>query len=169
LSQASDKKAGPFERALKHLYTKATLIGEELDASDDAAACAGGSNYLMCMNEEEPAIAPGSGGSGGGEGVGGATISLVAIELGTGDIVYDTFEDNADRTAFQTRIEHLRSATESSSLTPWCLGNSPTHWCLGNSLPAWCLSNSLPAWCLGNSLPAWCLVNNVGASALATA
>lgn len=89
---------GPFGRALKHLYTKATLIGEELDAADDAGAtsAAGASNYLLCLNET------GEVGK-----VQTVTISMVAIALGTGQIVHDTFSDGPDRTNLKTRIEHL--------------------------------------------------------------
>ena len=98
VKKASDNKAGPFGRALKHLYTKATLIGEELNAADDAGAtsAAGASNYLLCLNEV------GEVGK-----VQTVTISMVAIALGTGQIVHDTFSDGPDRTNLKTRIEHL--------------------------------------------------------------
>ena len=98
LKKAGVNKAGPFTRQLKQLYTKSTMIGEEVDASTETGVTGfGGSNFLVCLHEEvtDPDRHT-------------ALFSMVAMSLATGEIVYDSFSDDADRGELATRICHIR-------------------------------------------------------------
>jgi hypothetical protein len=55
LKAVGDNKQGPFLRELKNLYTKGTFIEEMVTADieeESGASTGSGSNYLMCIVEE---------------------------------------------------------------------------------------------------------------------
>jgi DNA mismatch repair protein MSH3 len=73
------------------------MVGEELDAGDEMGGV--GESSLLCLVEEP---LPGS--------PHGVFFGLVSVSLATGEIVYDAFEDDGDRAALSTRLEHIRPA-----------------------------------------------------------
>lgn len=54
IKAAGDSKSTPFERKLTGLYTKATLIGDDIEASDDTDGSdqMSASHFLLCINEQ---------------------------------------------------------------------------------------------------------------------
>ncbi|XP_072038538.1 DNA mismatch repair protein Msh3-like [Amphiura filiformis] len=112
LKKAGDNRNAPFKRKLTALYTKSTMIGEDLDPSNNASDASEGevelssssyssSNYLLCVSEflkkgtktEKP------------ENV---QFGLVAVQPATGDIVYDCFHDNSQLSELDTRLHHIQ-------------------------------------------------------------
>lgn len=99
LKKAGDNKSAPFTRELKHLYTKSTMIGEEIHGGKAADACAesGTSNFLVCLQEtiidEAKHV---------------VTMSMAAISIETGEVIYDAFKDEAERAELATRLSHIR-------------------------------------------------------------
>jgi DNA mismatch repair protein MSH3 len=75
---------------LSSLYTSGTMIGE-LDSAEVHTQ----SNYLVCIHEA-------------GRQHGKIEISIVAMQLSTGDIVYDQFVDESSRSELQTRLLALQ-------------------------------------------------------------
>eukprot|EP01137_Pigoraptor_chileana_P029742 Opistho-2@15310 len=98
LKAAGDTKSKPFTRELKALYTKATLVGEDIDSLDDAETQGGlpQSTYLMCLSEDRT------------KGPDNVRIAFVAVRPATGDIVYDEFDDEVSRSELETRLVHLQ-------------------------------------------------------------
>lgn len=86
------------------MYTRSTMVGEELNNSDDAFATAGlgASNYLLCL-AEHPGSFPTSNHRK-------TRMSVVAVSLTTGEIVYDEFDDDTDRSNLATRVTHIQPA-----------------------------------------------------------
>ncbi|KAL6067844.1 Mismatch repair protein msh3 [Balamuthia mandrillaris] len=88
----SASKSGPFKRALTALYTKATFIPDDIDSSlGDSAS----PNLLLCLYERAPSSER-------------VHFGLVAIQLATGYVVYDDFDDDFTREALETRLAHLQ-------------------------------------------------------------
>ncbi len=90
----SSKSSRTFERALTAVYSRTTMLGEDISAAlSDAMAGDTHRNVksmIMVINESaEP----------------GGRISLVAVQPTTGEIVYDEFEDDATRRGLEQRLE----------------------------------------------------------------
>ncbi|KAJ3189335.1 Mismatch repair protein msh3 [Gaertneriomyces sp. JEL0708] len=90
LKAVGDNKSGPFVRKLTNVYTKGTFIDDDVD---DVRA-----SYLLCINEEESNTG----------GVSAVAFSLVAVNLHTGDVVFDEFNDNHMRNELETRLVHFQ-------------------------------------------------------------
>lgn len=101
LKAAGSNKSKIFERGLTNLYTKGTYIDDEegfggsLEGPNAGAPATG---HLLCLTESYPK------GAGSDEKV---QIGLVAVQPGTGDIVYDDFEDGWIRSELETRLLHI--------------------------------------------------------------
>ncbi|KAJ1906678.1 Mismatch repair protein msh3 [Coemansia sp. IMI 209127] len=94
LKAISDNKNAPFSRKLADVYTSGTLAEEVGDAQYTES---GSERYLMCISE-------GPAGSKDKR----VTIGMLAVQISTGDIVYDCFEDGYLRSALETRLMHLQ-------------------------------------------------------------
>lgn len=101
LKAISANKSGPFKRAVSALYTKATLVNENMDPlkeSSGGAASEGAGAFLFalfesaCLDQSAPDA---------------IRISIVAVNTSTGDIVYDEFNDAGLRNALETRLKHI--------------------------------------------------------------
>ncbi|XP_071506743.1 DNA mismatch repair protein Msh3-like [Diadema antillarum] len=109
LKAAGDNRSQPFERKLSALYTKSTLIGEDLEPSshdcdrelEESAFSSSPTSYLLCLCEvaKEGVKSPKSDG---------VKFGLVAVQPATGDIVYDSFHDNKHLSELDTRMHHIR-------------------------------------------------------------
>ncbi|KNA96547.1 DNA mismatch repair protein MSH3 [Fusarium oxysporum f. sp. lycopersici 4287] len=102
LKKAGDNRNTPFVRKLTNLYTKGTYIDEngELDQSGGSGAPSGG--YLLCLTESKAK------GWGTDEKV---DVGIIAVQLATGDIIYDNFEDGFMRST-STNVFGDRSRVE---------------------------------------------------------
>uniref|UniRef100_A0A669Q3C8 DNA mismatch repair protein MSH3 n=1 Tax=Phasianus colchicus TaxID=9054 RepID=A0A669Q3C8_PHACC len=108
LKAAGDSKSSLFNRKLTALYTKSTLIGEDvnpllkLDDSVDVEEITTDipDNYLLCICEN-------------GENVknrkkGDIVIGVMAIQPTTGEVVFDSFWDCASRLELESRLLRLQ-------------------------------------------------------------
>ncbi|KAK4686072.1 DNA mismatch repair protein MSH3, partial [Tremellales sp. Uapishka_1] len=109
LKKVGDNRNAPFTRELTHLYTAATYVEEpSLPSSstltDDPllpGSAPPPTNALLAIVEM---------------GLGGLTtddrvrIGMVSVIPGTGDVVWDEFEDSPVRTELETRLTHLSPA-----------------------------------------------------------
>ncbi|KAJ3417615.1 Mismatch repair protein msh3 [Chytridiales sp. JEL 0842] len=91
---AGDNKSAPFQRKLTNIYTRGTYI-DDLDDMDGGSTRAE-STYIMCIYEDAVDKSEKS------------TFSIVAIQLSTGDIIYDSFQDGFLRTELETRLRHIQ-------------------------------------------------------------
>ncbi|KAI5465951.1 muts domain V-domain-containing protein [Mariannaea sp. PMI_226] len=98
LKKAGDNRNTPFIRKLTNLYTKGTYIDEndELGTSGSSGTPSGG--YLLCITEAKAK------GLGTDEKV---DVGIIAVQPGTGDIIYDHFEDGFMRSEIETRLLHI--------------------------------------------------------------
>ncbi|KAJ3120109.1 Mismatch repair protein msh3, partial [Physocladia obscura] len=107
LKAVGDNKSAPFTRKLTNIFTKGTFIDTELssatlDSSD--AFESSKSSFIMVLFESPPsktAVKDEFATSAK------TVINFVAVQISTGDIVYDSFEDGTMRTELETRLEHL--------------------------------------------------------------
>eukprot|EP00698_Gefionella_okellyi_P001297 TRINITY_DN1122_c0_g1_i1.p1 TRINITY_DN1122_c0_g1~~TRINITY_DN1122_c0_g1_i1.p1 ORF type:complete len:1035 (-),score=166.89 TRINITY_DN1122_c0_g1_i1:139-2832(-) len=100
LKAVSASKSGPFARKLSALYTKATLVMDDIDVHDDSmltlsGAASGKATYLLCLCESEETERS-------------VRIALVACDTSSGHIIWDCFEDDILRSALETRLAHLQ-------------------------------------------------------------
>ncbi|XP_007897956.2 DNA mismatch repair protein Msh3 isoform X2 [Callorhinchus milii] len=114
LKAVGENKSNLFTRRLTALYTKSTLIGEDVnplvnldgDSADvedltDDLPC----NYLMCICEQSE-----DEGSSKGRHKPGVQLALVAVQPNTGDVVFDCFQDCPSRSELESRILCLQPA-----------------------------------------------------------
>ncbi|KAJ3284327.1 Mismatch repair protein msh3 [Borealophlyctis nickersoniae] len=94
LPAAGDNKGGPFVRKLTQIFTKGTFV-DDMVGEDDAFEVR--SSYLMCINEQPSKTTAEK-----------TDISIVAVQLSTGDVVFDAFEDGFMRNELETRLLHIQ-------------------------------------------------------------
>lgn len=99
-------RAGPFDRGLSALYTKATLEAAE-DVGGKEEGCGGDSNYLACVVDKSVSVENVDGGVENGVEV---KIGIVAVEVSTGDVVYGEFDDNFMRSGLEAVVLSLSPA-----------------------------------------------------------
>ncbi|XP_076444130.1 DNA mismatch repair protein Msh3-like [Babylonia areolata] len=106
LKAAGDNRSGPFTRELSALYTKSTLIGEDIDPLSGNMDCEGEqttaitvrpNSYLMCVYDFPSESSSKQ-----------QQIGMLAVDPGTGDMVYDCFTDGEGRRELETRVTHLQ-------------------------------------------------------------
>lgn len=97
LKAVSDTKSKGFARELCEVYTKSTMLVEDVHVLEGPATsiAQAGAVYMMCIYEEEV----GSNGE--------VEVGMVAVDTGSGDIVYDCFRDDTLRSQLETRVSHL--------------------------------------------------------------
>ncbi|XP_062068478.1 DNA mismatch repair protein Msh3 isoform X2 [Lepus europaeus] len=108
LKAIGDNKSSLFSRKLTALYTKSTLIGEDVNPLiklDDAVnvdeiMADASSNYLLCICENKEKAKDKKKGS--------IFIGVVGVQPATGEVVYDSFQDSASRSELETRISALQ-------------------------------------------------------------
>ena len=101
LKRAGANKSAVFTRQLAAVYTRTTMIGEDVDVLQDGSDVAG-AHTTPCMVCIADAAAPGDEHR--------AVISLVAVAPATGDVVYDEFMDDVNRSELETRLAHIQPA-----------------------------------------------------------
>eukprot|EP01134_Creolimax_fragrantissima_P004831 CFRG4831T1 len=104
IKAASSSKSGVFIRELTAMYTKGTLVGEDVTETNIDETGGNGFeqlSFLLCVHEfvdKQKTSTPADDS---------VTIGLVAVHIGTGEIVYDSFVDSCTRNQLHTRIAHL--------------------------------------------------------------
>ncbi|KAI9103843.1 DNA mismatch repair protein msh3 [Phlyctochytrium arcticum] len=92
LKAAGDNKNAPFVRKLTNIYTKGTMV-DDMSGPDMVHELR--SSYLLCINEEVKQADT-------------VTCSIVAVQLHTGDVIFDQFDDSYMRTELETRLTHIQ-------------------------------------------------------------
>ncbi|NXF85094.1 MSH3 protein, partial [Eubucco bourcierii] len=108
LKAAGENKSTLFSRKLTALYTKSTLIGEDIlfkeicdePVNVEEATTDVPDNYLLCICEN-------------GENVkdrrkGDIVIGIMAIQPTTGEVIFDSFQDSASRLELESRVLRLQ-------------------------------------------------------------
>ncbi|KAM9254156.1 LOW QUALITY PROTEIN: DNA mismatch repair protein Msh3 [Dugong dugon] len=104
LKAIGDNKSTVFSRKLTALYTKSTLIGEDVNPlikQDDAVnvdeiMTDTSTNYLLCVCENKETVKDKKKGN--------IYIGIVGVQPATGEVVFDSFQDFASRSELETRI-----------------------------------------------------------------
>ncbi|XP_028616023.1 DNA mismatch repair protein Msh3 isoform X2 [Grammomys surdaster] len=108
LKAIGDNKSSVFSRKLTALYTKSTLIGEDVNplirlddsVNIDEVMTDSSTNYLLCIYEEKENIKDRKQGS--------ISLGIVGVQPTTGEVVFDCFQDSASRLELETRISSLQ-------------------------------------------------------------
>uniref|UniRef100_A0A6I8R7P3 DNA mismatch repair protein MSH3 n=1 Tax=Xenopus tropicalis TaxID=8364 RepID=A0A6I8R7P3_XENTR len=108
LKAAGESKSSLFTRQLTALYTKSTLIGEDvsplinIDDSLEVECIMADvpSSYLLCIFENIDRTKNKKSAD--------AVFGLVAVQPSTGEVMYDRFHDTKSRTELETRILRLQ-------------------------------------------------------------
>uniref|UniRef100_G1NWJ2 DNA mismatch repair protein n=1 Tax=Myotis lucifugus TaxID=59463 RepID=G1NWJ2_MYOLU len=108
LKAIGDNKSSVFSRKLTALYTKSTLIGEDVnplvqldDAIDiDELMTDTSTSYLLCICENKDNVKDKKKGN--------IFIGIVGVQPATGEVVFDSFQDSASRSELETRILRLQ-------------------------------------------------------------
>lgn len=108
LKAIGDNKSSVFSRKLTALYTKSTLIGEDVNplirlddsVNIDEVMTDTSTNYLLCVYEEQESTKDRKKGN--------ISIGIVGVQPATGEVVFDCFQDSASRLELETRISSLQ-------------------------------------------------------------
>lgn len=108
LKAIGDNKSSVFSRKLTALYTKSTLIGEDVNplirlddsVNIDEVMTDISTNYLLCIYEEKENIKDKKKGN--------LSVGIVGVQPATGEVVFDCFQDSASRLELETRISSLQ-------------------------------------------------------------
>ncbi|XP_038177156.1 DNA mismatch repair protein Msh3 isoform X2 [Arvicola amphibius] len=108
LKAIGDNKSSVFSRKLTALYTKSTLIGEDVNplirlddsVNIDEVTTDTSTNYLLCVYEELESTKDKKKGN--------ISIGIVGVQPATGEVVFDCFQDSASRLELETRISSLQ-------------------------------------------------------------
>ncbi|XP_078531437.1 DNA mismatch repair protein Msh3 isoform X2 [Lissotriton helveticus] len=107
LKAAGENKSALFARQLTALYTKSTLIGEDVNPLlklDDAVDVEINSdlpdNYLLCLCENADSLKEKSKWD--------VVIGLVGVQATTGEVIFDSFQDSNLRSELESRILRLQ-------------------------------------------------------------
>uniref|UniRef100_T1II89 DNA mismatch repair protein MSH3 n=1 Tax=Strigamia maritima TaxID=126957 RepID=T1II89_STRMM len=99
LKAAGDSRSCLFSRELSAIYTKATMIGEDVDLNCEQELleiqAKDEGSYVMCISEYHSKEV-------------GFNIGIVACRPTTGDIIFDYFGDNSTRSQLENRITHIQ-------------------------------------------------------------
>ncbi|XP_073535360.1 DNA mismatch repair protein Msh3 isoform X2 [Phyllobates terribilis] len=110
LKAAGDKKHSLFTRQLTALYTKSTLIGEDVspltDIDDSLEAetflTDTPNSYLLCISEMKEKSKTKKADE--------IVFGLMAVQPSTGEVIFDSFHDSKSRCELETRILRLQPA-----------------------------------------------------------
>ncbi|XP_034241241.1 DNA mismatch repair protein Msh3-like [Thrips palmi] len=98
LKAMSDNKSAPFTRKLQHLFTRATLIGEDVDSIDQQTLSEGiSAGHIFCFYEEKIDQKV-------------SNIVFVAVNPSTGECSYEQFQDNSTREELHKRLQIMNPA-----------------------------------------------------------
>ncbi|XP_076055515.1 DNA mismatch repair protein Msh3-like [Oratosquilla oratoria] len=105
LKAAGSNKNAPFMRELSELYTRSTLIGEDVTPTGPNSLGVSEGDVTEGITSTLLTIFEGKSFS---KKEGTVGIGLLAIQPSTGDMVYDSFDDTATRSELWSRLEHIQ-------------------------------------------------------------
>ncbi|XP_064452366.1 DNA mismatch repair protein Msh3 isoform X3 [Mirounga angustirostris] len=108
LKAVGDNRSSLFSRKLTALYTKSTLIGEDVNPLvklDDAVNVDDimtdtSTSFLLCICENKENVKDKKKGN--------IFFGIVGVQPATGEVVFDSFQDSASRSELETRILRLQ-------------------------------------------------------------
>uniref|UniRef100_A0A4X2LQG0 DNA mismatch repair protein MSH3 n=1 Tax=Vombatus ursinus TaxID=29139 RepID=A0A4X2LQG0_VOMUR len=113
LKAIGENKSSVFTRKLTALYTKSTLIGEDIllelmiyllklddPVNVEEIPSDTSNNYLLCICENKENMKDKQKGN--------ITIGIVGVQPATGEVVFDSFQDSVSRLELETRILRLQ-------------------------------------------------------------
>ncbi|NXX96164.1 MSH3 protein, partial [Centropus bengalensis] len=111
LKAAGENKSSLFSRKLTALYTKSTLIGEDILFNKNMASLDDSlgveevtadvpDNYLLCVCESGENLKNRKKGD--------IVIGIMAIQPTTGEVIFDSFQDCASRLELESRVLRLQ-------------------------------------------------------------
>ncbi|XP_054108591.2 DNA mismatch repair protein Msh3 isoform X4 [Callithrix jacchus] len=108
LKAVGDNRSSLFSRKLTALYTKSTLIGEDVNpliklddaVNVDAIMTDTSTSYLLCISENNENVRDKKKGN--------VFIGIVGVQPATGEVVFDSFQDSASRSELETRMSSLQ-------------------------------------------------------------
>ncbi|KAM9100522.1 DNA mismatch repair protein Msh3 isoform 2-T2 [Sarcophilus harrisii] len=108
LKAIGENKSSLFTRKLTALYTKSTLIGEDVNpliklddpVNVEEITSDTSNNYLLCICENKENMKDKQKGN--------ITIGIVGVQPTTGEVVFDSFQDSVSRSELETRISKLQ-------------------------------------------------------------
>uniref|UniRef100_A0A5F8HCN3 DNA mismatch repair protein MSH3 n=1 Tax=Monodelphis domestica TaxID=13616 RepID=A0A5F8HCN3_MONDO len=108
LKALGENKSSLFTRKLTALYTKSTLIGEDVNpliklddpVNVEEIASDTSNNYLLCICENKENLKDKQKRN--------VTIGIVGVQPATGEVVFDSFQDSISRSELETRILKLQ-------------------------------------------------------------
>ncbi|XP_027719984.1 DNA mismatch repair protein Msh3 [Vombatus ursinus] len=108
LKAIGENKSSVFTRKLTALYTKSTLIGEDVNplmklddpVNVEEIPSDTSNNYLLCICENKENMKDKQKGN--------ITIGIVGVQPATGEVVFDSFQDSVSRLELETRILRLQ-------------------------------------------------------------
>ncbi|NXG02171.1 MSH3 protein, partial [Sakesphorus luctuosus] len=107
LKAAGENKSSLFSRKLTALYTKSTLIGEDIlfkqlddSVEVDQVTTDVPDNYLLCICENGENLRDRKKGD--------IVIGIMAIQPTTGEVIFDSFRDSASRSELEGRVLRLQ-------------------------------------------------------------
>ncbi|XP_071436244.1 DNA mismatch repair protein Msh3 [Pithys albifrons albifrons] len=108
LKAAGENKSSLFSRKLTALYTKSTLIGEDVNpllklddsVEVDQVTTDVPDNYLLCICENGENLRDRKKGD--------IVIGIMAIQPTTGEVIFDSFRDSASRSELEGRVLRLQ-------------------------------------------------------------
>ncbi|KAI8325816.1 hypothetical protein GQ54DRAFT_282541 [Martensiomyces pterosporus] len=96
LKAVSDNRNAPFTRQLAEIFTAGTMV-EEVEDLSGAGIGGDAAKYLMCAVEPPGDCRDSL-----------VTIGIMAVQISTGEVIYDCFEDGYLRSELETRLMHLQ-------------------------------------------------------------
>ncbi|XP_051546592.1 DNA mismatch repair protein Msh3-like isoform X1 [Myxocyprinus asiaticus] len=105
IKASSTNKSSLFTRQLSALYTKSTLVGEDvnpllklgdLEQAEDVVQDSGNNNYLMCVSKSFDKQSKEM------------TIGMVVVQPSIGDIMVDCFKDNMSHSELESRVLRIQ-------------------------------------------------------------
>ncbi|XP_078009274.1 LOW QUALITY PROTEIN: DNA mismatch repair protein Msh3 [Phascolarctos cinereus] len=108
LKAIGENKSSVFTRKLTALYTKSTLIGEDVNplmklddpVNVEETPSDTSNNYLLCICENKENMKDKQKGN--------ITVGIVGVQPATGEVVFDSFQDSVSRLELETRILRLQ-------------------------------------------------------------
>ncbi|KAI9203885.1 muts domain V-domain-containing protein [Polychytrium aggregatum] len=96
LKAVGDNRNAPFIRKLHRVFTKGTFIDEFSDSDDEPDDSS--APYILSLRESKETSAV----------YGQVSIAVVALNVSTGEIIYDQFMDGFMRAELENRLNHIR-------------------------------------------------------------
>lgn len=121
----ADSGSGTFRRQLTEVYSRGCLVNDSIDGINVSASGAGelpsAASYILCLWETPPPPGPNDNDA--------VSVSLLAVDASTGDVIHDNFVDDVLRAKLEARLTALEPVEvllpAASAVIPGEADNSP--------------------------------------------